>query len=526
MIGSSTPTSAPLAPFLRLRPLLLVLAVALPFVVGLSRPNAARPSLRGSWPLEGLLPFTLNPAATTAVLWSAIALGVFTVLIGLSGRAPAVRWSLPVGLGALALLTAPFGSGDHLNYAAYGRILLLGGDPWTASPIAFGGGHDPITSAVEEPWTTEPSVYGPFVTLLQAGAAAVGGTHLRLVVLAWQVLVVLAWLGVRAGLRSILDREHHGRIDVLWTLNPLVLTIALLGAHVDTIAVALAIGAVAAFARWRGRWGIVAAGALTGLAAGTKFTYAVIGLAFVLTWTVVGPECRTVAGGRWSRVVPGCAARLAWLLAGALPTLVLLHVWTGPHVYDQVGRARSSVSLASPWRLVLAGLRDDLGGGSTRSVISVAAMLLAVLFAALLLRRLRGVDSSPATAVLVTSAALTTAYSLAAPYTLPWYDLLAWAALPAVLPGLLDLLLVARLAIMAAAYVPGRVLGMTPEVQSVTLGLRQNVAPWLQLGVWVVTLILLVRASDRAWADGAWALRRVGARDGSERSSGTAPTGS
>ena len=41
-----------------------------------------------------------------------------------------VAGPLPVGLGVLGLLTGPFGSADHTNYAAYGRIAALGGDPY------------------------------------------------------------------------------------------------------------------------------------------------------------------------------------------------------------------------------------------------------------------------------------------------------------------------------------------------------------------------------------------------------------
>ncbi|HRA45937.1 MAG TPA: hypothetical protein PKX29_12670, partial [Phycicoccus sp.] len=267
--------------------------------------------------------------------------------------------------------------------------------------------------------------------------------------------------------------------------------------------------------------GIVAAGVLTGLAAGSKFTYAVIGVAMVLTWVMPRPtgggqpdagqadagqtgpprlDADTTGHGlppsppsRSRLTLPGCTTRIGWLLLGVLPTLALLHAWTGPHVYDQLARARSSVSLASPWRLLLGWLGEPLGGGTTRSLISVGAMVLAIVLAAIILRRVRAVDRNPATAVLVTTAALATAYSLSAPYTLPWYDLLAWSALPAVAPGVLDGVLLARLGIMAAAYVPGRVLGMTPEVETVTLGFRKEVAPWLQLVLWIAAMWLLVR---------------------------------
>ena len=52
-----------------------------------------------------------------------------------------------------------------------------------------------------------------------------------------------------------------------------------------------------------------------------------------------------------------------------------------------------------------------------------------------------GPDAVAPVALWVT-ACLSLAFSLAAPYSLPWYDLLVWAALPALLPGLVDLSLI------------------------------------------------------------------------------------
>jgi hypothetical protein len=86
------------------------------------------------------------------------------------------------------------------------------------------------------------------------------------------------------------------------------------------------------------------------------------------------------------------------------------------------------------------------------------------------------------------TACLALAYSLAAPYSLPWYDLLVWCALPAVLPGLVDLVALVRLVALAVAYVPGRVLGMTPAVEHLTLGVRRGVIPWVGLLLWVVVI--------------------------------------
>lgn len=464
--------------------------------IALTRPNAAQPDLRAAWPWQGALPWSLSSAAVTAVLWTAIALGAAAVVVGLRGRVGALGWGVPIGVGALALVGAPIGSGDHLNYAAYGRILLQGGDPWVESPIDWGGGGDPIAGAVEAPWTTQPSVYGPVVTAIHAACAGLGGDRLRVVMLCWQVVVVASWLIVRVVLRRVLPASAHGRIDVVWTLNPLVVSAGVLGAHVDIVAAALVVVAIGAVARRPGAAGIVAAGAFAGLAAGVKVTYAVAVPALALTWALGwGAACSL-----WD----GCARRTGWLILGFVPTIALIHAWTSPHVYDVLNRSRGSVALASPWRLVLRALADPLTDGVTRALIVAGAAVLAVALAVLFLRRIGivgQVDASPralspgdgragATAALAVIAALSTAYSLSAPYSLPWYDLLAWAALPAVVAGPLDGVLLARMVIVSSAYVPGRVSGMTAGVEAVTLGWRREVAPWLQLGLWVATVIV------------------------------------
>ncbi|HQG16167.1 MAG TPA: hypothetical protein PLU20_01665 [Ornithinibacter sp.] len=481
------------------------LAVALLLLVGASRPNAATPDLSPSgWGPGTLVPITLGPGAVTGVLWTAYLVGGLAVLLGLRAGVGALRtWALPVGLGALALLTAPFGSGDHLNYLAYGRILVGGGNPWVESPIDWAGGVDPVTSRVEDPWTTEPSVYGPFGALLHGLAALLGGDSLRQGVWVWQVLVVGAWLGVRWVLRRVLDPSAHGRVDVLWTLNPLVFGVGVLGAHIDLIAAALAVLAVAVVVARPGVVGAGLGGGVVALAGSTKFTYAVVGAGIVAAWWLVG-----LRGG-------GLVRRVVALGGGFVLVAGVLHAWAGPHVYDQLMRSRQAVSLATPWRPLLEWGRDVWGNEQTRVAISLGAAVLAVLLAWCLLRLSRpaarpwrdlladgGTDAvaPPSDAVapvaLWVTACLSLAFSLAAPYSLPWYDLLVWAALPALLPGLVDLVALVRLTALSIAYVPGRVLGMTPQVEELTLGVRREVVPWVGVALWVLVIVAGVRSGS------------------------------
>ena len=491
-------------------------SVALLLLVGAAAPHAAMPDLapRG-WAPGQLVPVTLGPAAVTALLWTAYVLGAVAVLLGLRARPEALAsWRWPGALAVLALLTAPFGSADHVNYLAYGRILVGGGNPWVASPLSWAGGTDPVTSRVEEPWTTEPSVYGPFGTLLHGLSALLGGDSLRQGVWVWQVLVVLSWLAVRWLLRRVLPAGQHGRVDVVWTLNPLVFGVGVLGAHIDVVAAALVVGTVAALS-WRPGWrGALLAGVVAGLAASTKVTYAVVLVAVVGAWWVVGRRGRELA-------------RLAGALgAGFVVVAGALHAWAGPHVFDQLLRSRQAVSLAMPWRPLLDWGRDAVGNGPTRTAISLAAGVLALVLAACLLRLTRpalatfspgagtftsapgpipcegersgvedavGSPSDVGPVALWLTACLGLAYSLAAPYSLPWYDLLVWCSLPALVPGLVDGVALVRLFALAVAYVPGRVLGMTPAVEHLTLGVRRGVVPWVGLALWVVVIVAGVR---------------------------------
>lgn len=510
--GSATPHRAdgsapgPLTPD-RLRVALLGTSIALLLLVSLSRPNAAQPGLgpRG-WAPGSLVPLTLGPAAVTAVTWAAYLLGAAGVVLGLRHPPRAVVWAVPLAIAALSLAGAPTGSADHLNYAAYGRILTQGGDPYVEAPADWRGGTDPVAGAVEEPWRTEPSIYGPAATALHGVAATFGGNGLRQVVWVWQVLVVFAWLAVRRLLLRVLEPRHHGRVDVLWTLNPLIVSVGLLGAHVDTVATAFSLAAVWAATRLRGAAAPLAAGVLVALAGSTKFTYAVVGAGLLGAWWVDARE-----GGRRRAEV----ARAGALLVGAaLVVVTALHLWAGPHVLDQLLRSRRSVSLATPWRLLLRVLGDPLGGGTARTLIVVLAAVLAVLLAAAIIRLSRPVptDSGPAAVAaraLWLTGVLSAAYALAAPYSLPWYDLLAWACLPAVLslvvlgrhrtgPGVVETALLARLLVMCAAYVPGRVLGTTPAVAELTMGYRRHVAPWLNLLVWLgIGLVSLAPGARR-----------------------------
>ncbi len=457
-------------------------------------PSAAEPGLgaRAGW--RGALPpyeLGLHPPSglVTALLAVAYLLGGAAVAAGMAaarrgGVLP--RWAVPAGavVAVLTVLVPPLGSADHLSYAAYGRIAVGGGDPWLQSPVAWDGGRDPVTSAVEEPWRTTPSIYGPVATGVQALTSVVGGDSLRLTVWAWQLVCLAAWLVVGA----LVVRHARGstRAAWLWTLNPVLLGLLLLGAHVDLLAAALGLGALLLAGRRP-----LAAGLLLGAAAGVKVTLLLLGPALLYAlWRN--------RSGWWAPLLG---------VAGSLLVLVPTYVAAGPHVLDQLSRARAFVSLATPWRPLVDALTGPLPSGTVRAGVQVAWPLVLVVLAVLLARALRLVPGRRPVGerVVTADAALAAvvlggAYVLAAPYSLPWYDALVWAPLPLVAAGPVDGVLLTRLTVLALAYVPGRVAGLGADVERLTLGFRRQVAPWLGLAL-LVALVLAARRRPGARVD-------------------------
>ena len=130
-------------------------------------------------------------------------------------------------------------------------------------------------------------------------------------------------------------------------------------------------------------------------------------------------------------------------------------------------------SLATPWRPLVNAL-SALGWDGVRDAVPLAFAAVAVLALLAAAGPLRGVPAEPGAAALL---ALGTAYVVAVPYVLPWYDALVFAPLALVAGTRLDRPLVLRLTVLAVAYVPGRAAGEPSVVSDVLLGVRQFAAP-------------------------------------------------
>jgi len=446
---------------------------------------------------------TVDLVAAYLLAAVAVTAGLRAVSLGWRPRPRALAVAAVAVVGALVLV-APFGSADHLSYAAYGRIVAQGGDPYLVPADRWRNGLDPVAKAVELPWRHTASVYGPVATALQAATSLVGGTSVRATVWASQLLVggcflLTGWLLDRM-VRG--DPSRRARAAVVWTLNPLLLGTVVGGDHIDGVCVAAAtvclfLGLRTLTDRVRPvgpgpREAAVAAatGASWAVAAATKPPYAAVGLA--LLWGMRGSRWRVLA-----RPV-GVAA------LGAAVVLVPAYVWAGSHVLDQYGRASRYVSLASPWAVPMSAVERLLGLGVRVFIpLALAPVGLVALAAVWQIVRLRlplvgtGAGWVPAGAEDTVSAllALSAAYLIAAPYVLPWYDAVAWPALAAAGTTALDGALTMRLTALAIAYVPGRVESVSADVAAVTLDVRSFVAPVITTGV----LLWVLVSGARCW---------------------------
>lgn len=444
-------------------------------------PSAEEPGLYGSGP-----PFALAAGPPPGLVIGLVAAGILlgAAGLGLCFGAVAKGWRcsprrlLVAGLlvaGAFTLMP-PVGSADHLNYAAYGRMVVLGHDPYVSHADHF---HtDPVIGAVQE-WTDTPSVYGPIITAQEAFASWVGGTSVRLTVFVLSVTNTLAF--ALTGLllyRRSRDEQSRLRSVLLWTCNPLLLFQLVSGAHNDALGIAAAVAALTVF-RSSALGRTLAAGALTGAAVAIKLPAALVG-----------------GGPAW--VLRRRPASLVALFGGAGIVTLAAFAATGPTALSQLRRASKMVSLASPWHLVDAGL----GLGRERGMIQIGSLLLMLALLGLLLRALPDALGGPEAvgedgrAVRI-AAALVLSWLFAAQYALPWYDGLGWAALAMLVWSRLDWLMLAHTTVLSLGYLPARrsdVINLPEDLRWLERVVRPAVIPWLLIGILAVLVLVCLRS--------------------------------
>ncbi|MGV9302486.1 polyprenol phosphomannose-dependent alpha 1,6 mannosyltransferase MptB [Nonomuraea sp. NPDC003727] len=456
-------------------PLLVGVSVLLTVTIGLLGPSAMVPGLAGPawqppyWLAAGPAPHLVIALGATAVVTGGLGLAVGLLHLRGGGRLPA-RGLVMAGYGAAVALAflPPSGSADHLNYAAYGRMVTLGLDPYAHGAVDLPG--DPVAAAVERPWREEPSVYGPVATAVQALASWIGGDSVRLTIFVLSLVNAAAFIatGLLLDRFTRADPVLRSRAALLWTANPLLLYHLVAGLHVDTLAIAFMVAALMLN-------GTPAAGAMLGLGVAVKLNAGIVAL-----------------GPAWElRRRPG---RLALVAGTALAVAAAGYLWAGAHAFDQVSRAGKAISLASYWRIVQGWLQAVVGTGSAyRGEIQVGAFVVMGLLAWALFRLQR----PPADAVRV-AAVLVVAYVFATPYILPWYDGLAFALVAMWAVAGVELFLVAHLTLLSLAYLPARVDGQPADLAWLTTVVRAQVVPWLLLALTAALAWWAWRAGGRA----------------------------
>jgi len=495
------------------------LSVLCTFTVAVAGPSVMEPVLPGA-ARQPPWAFGLHLSAYLAV--GLTALGVVAGTTGLILLLRAVRggWTMDpraallAGILAAVVLTLvpPFGSSDPLSYAAYGRMVATGHNPYLTTPAQLAAHGDPVARAVQD-WYGQPSVYGPLASGIQALASLIGGTSVRLTVFVLGLANLLAF-GVTALLlyRMSGSRERRLRAMLLWTANPLLLQVLIAGGHIDTQQIVFCVAAVAVLHGDRASPVRAAiAGALAGLGFAVKVSAALVaaGLAVAL---VLAHRDR---GQRALAILLGALAAGFALVAGASVGI------GGSAMLTVTSRASDMTSIGSPWRVIRTAFQGVAGHGAAGDIVKYGAIVLALVLAVLMVRRVAELGGGPAGMWVVL--ALVVAWLFAWPYVLPWYDAFGWAFLALVPASGLDWLMLARTTALGLAYLPARILPTRTGTWPLPRGLhwvqpvfRNGVSPVIIAAT--VAALVAITAGNRysAWSE-LGSVRSAGSAGGSDR---------
>ena len=399
-------------------------------------PPIVLPSAGPPWDLTGL---HMSAGVAMAALWTALIIGALGVIAGLGavqrGARPSVRMILIAAAVTVVLLTVfpPAGSTDAFDYAAYGRLVVLGHSPYVDTPHLLRATHDAIARSVPTTWQKFHSVYGPLATLEQFFAAKLGGTSAARITFwlkLWDSVAfgVIAYVADRA-LRS--NPAQRLRAHLLWTINPLLLWDLVAEGHIDLLAGAFGLLGVLVLGVHPERarpplLRVLAAGALIGAAADIKINFVLFGLG--LAWVLR----RSLTG-------------LATAAAGALVVLAPGYAWFGMPAVHALSARRNGASADSFYTQLL--------GSYLRPHLAEIAAVLVIAMAVLAYRRMPAGD--PARPVIRAALVFSVAWLFFWPYQFPWYDTMIIVLLMFYPASRIDWLVIARVAVGSLPNTPG-----------------------------------------------------------------------
>jgi hypothetical protein len=403
-------------------------------------PRIVMPSFGPPWDLRSV---HITAGVAAVVLWIAILAGALGVVAGLTavqrGARPSVRTLLIVAAVAVAVLTVlpPAGSTDAFDYAAYGRIMVLGHSPYVTTPQALRLMHNAFARSVPFDWANFVSVYGPLASFEQFLAAKLGGLSAARITF-WLKLWNAVGFGVVAlvvdrVLRS--DPAQRLRAHLLWTVNPLLLWDLIAMGHVDLLAAGAGLLGLLVLGKHSEATRpslprVLAAGVLIGAAADIKINFVLFGLA--LAWVLR----RSLAG-------------LATAAAGALVVLVPSYAWFGMPALRALLSRRNGLSADSFYH--------DFLLPSWRPYLAEIAVVLVIAMAILAYRRMPLGDRSRP--VVRAALVLSVAWSFFWPYQFPWYDAMLIVLLMLYPATRLDWLVLGRIAVATLPNTPGNPFG-------------------------------------------------------------------
>lgn len=324
-------------------------------------------------------------------------------------RVTLVLWSLPL------LLAPPLFSNDAYSYAAQGRIVQLGMDPYTVSPRQLGGSY---AAQVDPAWLTTPAPYGPLGLQIQHLVVSLSGNDPYAAAVAMRVPALAALVVMVVLLPRLARTFGKDPRFALWlgVLNPLTVLHLLGGAHNDAVMIALVVVAVWLATKRR----LVLASLAVALAAAVKQPALV---AVVAVGLLSAPAPAAALAGRWTRVRVGyVAAASAIALAGFAAVTAasgLGYGWTAAMGVPGATRnyVSPSTSLGSLLEIALRLGGHDAGADLALPATRAAALLVcAVVLVWLLLRK---APAHPVTALVL----MFTALVVCAPTVQPWYVL-------------------------------------------------------------------------------------------------------
>jgi alpha-1,6-mannosyltransferase len=475
----------------------IVGATALTVLAGWLGPSAVALTLgpRRSYLPPWYLPAGIlqpNEWIVSIMIWAAIIVGAAGLWIGMNALAdgwkpkPRKVFALGTVLSLITITVPPLTSADVLMYAAYGRLQVIGRDPYEITPAEiFRGQFDPVLRWTERPWQDTPSVYGPITSFTQWLANVLGGENMHDIVFWLQVFSVVPFILACAGVMLLAHGDHRrqARVALFTIANPVLIWAVVAGAHNEALSVMFAVAGMLFV-----RKNPFLAGIGIGLAGCAKISIGLWGFAMLWAYRREPKKALLLCAGT------------------AVPMGLAYAVWQ-PTAFFQALRNGSYVSVGSwanpVYRFFVLFLT------STQAKVVVGVLCYAALFViAWMLSRVvpwtaapglgKGMEpqTDPLTIALRTSVVLSVAWLITSMYTLSWYDLLAWMPLALMAPSKLDRIMLLRAAPLSLAYVPGRAVEMGPVLDVTAHRIRDTFSPIVQCGV-LLAVVLWWKKPDR-----------------------------